>query len=241
MGIREHYDNFLGAVYSWTKGDFYDCVKKCEQYFIENGINSKNNQLAIDLGCGNGTQSVALAKRGYKVISVDFNKQLLIELYQNKGELPILIVENSIFTYLSNIQDLMPEVIVCMGDTLSLFSTFDELKKLFATCYNMLTPGGKFIISFRDYSNPLNGNSRFVTVRSDEYRIFSCFLEYFETAVGVTDILYEFNNGRWTQLVSSYKKLRITAHDIQQWLNDSGFKQVSSLTVNRMIHIILEK
>ncbi|HMA64043.1 MAG TPA: hypothetical protein VKO63_02550, partial [Chitinispirillaceae bacterium] len=72
MGIKDHYENFLGTIYSWTKGDFSDCVKECEQYFIENGISTTNASLAIDLGCGHGIQSVALAKRGYKVISVDF-------------------------------------------------------------------------------------------------------------------------------------------------------------------------
>jgi len=241
MSIKDHYENFLGNIYSWTKGDFSDCVKECNQYFIENEINSNNASLAIDLGCGHGIQSIALAKRGFKVISVDVNKQLLIELYQNKEDLPVLIVENDIFSYLSNSKDVIPEVIVCMGDTLSHFDTFDSLKKLFVSCYEMLTPGGKFIISYRDYSRALTGNSRFVTVRSDEYRIFSCFLEYFETTVGVTDILYEFNNGRWVQLVSSYQKLRITEQDIQLWLKEAGFKQVSSLTVNRMIHTILQK
>jgi len=241
MSIKDHYENFLGNIYSWTKGDFSDCVKLCEQYFVENGINSNNASLAIDLGCGHGIQSVALAKRGFKVIAVDFNKQLLIELYQNKEELPVLIVENDIFSYLLNSQDVIPEVIVCMGDTLSHFDTFDTVKKLFATCYNMLSPGGKFIISYRDYSKAQSGNSRFVPVRSDEYRIFSCFLEYFEATVGVTDILYEFNNGRWLQLVSSYQKLRITEQNIQHWIKDAGFKQVTSLTVNRMIHTILEK
>jgi SAM-dependent methyltransferase len=241
MGIKDHYENFLGSIYSWTKGDFSYCVKECEQYFIENGINSNNASLAIDLGCGHGIQSVALAKRGYKVISVDFNKQLLIELYQNKEDLPVLIVENDIFTYLSKSQDVIPEVILCMGDTLSHFDTFDDLKKLLTTCYNMLAPGGKFVISYRDYSKALTGNSRFITVRSDEYRIFSCFLEYLETKVGVTDILYDFHNGKWVQLVSSYQKLRITEQDIQLWVKEAGFKQVSSITINRMIHTILEK
>jgi len=240
MSVKEHYDFHLGNFYSWMMGDFNQNVKDCELFFSEHSLEAKN-ALAIDLGCGHGIQSVALANSGYKVISVDFNKQLLIELYNNKGELPVLIVENDIFSYLESSKDIIPEVIVCMGDTLAHFESFDDLKRLFQSCYSMLAPGGKFVISYRDYSKALSGNSRFIPVKSDEYRILTCFLEYEDNKVNVTDILHESNNGRWVQLVSSYQKLRLTEQVVAGIIADTGFTIVSSGPRNRLIHCICQK
>lgn len=47
------------------------------------------------------------------------------------------------------------------------------------------------LLSFRDYSVPLQDEKRFIPVRSDEGRILTCFLEYSEDSVLVHDILHE--------------------------------------------------
>jgi len=76
--------------------------------------------------------------------------------------------------------------------------------------YTPLSPGGLFATTFRDYvSAPLQGDRRFIPVRSDESRILTCFLEYGEDSVTVHDLLHERVNGQWQQRISSYRKLRL--------------------------------
>lgn len=241
MTAKDHYDNLLGNFYSWMIGDFNSKVKENESYFRENFITASEQALAIDLGCGNGIQSIALANLGYKVVSVDFNKQLLLELYSNKADLPVLLIENDILDYLKGSQDTHPELIVCMGDTICHLSTFEDVEELIRKSFKMLKTGGKLVLSFRDYSIPLEDTSRFIPVKLDDYRIMTCFLEYSETKITVTDLIYEKHNGSWHQKVSSYKKLRMSQDYLISQLKKAGFKLDSQKTTNRMIHLIAEK
>ena len=62
------------------------------------------------------------------------------------------------------------------------------------------------------------GNSRFIPVKSDENRIFTCFLEYTTNYVTVSDLLYEKEQTGWKQKVRSYNKVRISTSIIIEYI-----------------------
>lgn len=240
MKTKDHYDNHLGKFYSWMIGDFEARTDEQYLFFKSNSVLPKENRVAIDLGCGNGIQSVALARSGFSVIAIDFNKQLLSELRSYIGDLSINIHEKDIMRFEEEIKNQV-EVIACMGDTISHLSSIEDVRKIFKSMYSRLTDSGKIVLSFRDFSTPLSGDSRFIPVKADDNYILTCFLEYNDEKVNVTDILHVHENGKWIQKVSSYQKLRITEKDIKKLLCEQGFKIDSSEIINRLVYIIASK
>src|SRR6185437_337795 len=126
MSVKEHYDHHLGYFYSWMVGDFSEKQKEQETYFNSNNIHPASSKVAIDLGAGHGLQSISLAKLGFNVVAVDFNKQLLHELERRGKNFNITIVEGDIKQILLY-SSYIPELIVCMGDTITHLHSEDEI------------------------------------------------------------------------------------------------------------------
>ena len=77
------------------------------QSFLEaKNIYSSSTKVAIDFGCGNGIQSIALANLGFDVTAIDFNKKLLSELEENKKKSSIKIIEDDIIN-VKNIRNII--------------------------------------------------------------------------------------------------------------------------------------
>ncbi|MHA7830071.1 MAG: hypothetical protein ACX93O_03155 [Flagellimonas sp.] len=64
-------------------GDFKDKMYDFLKYFKVNEIFPTKSKVAIDLGAGHEIQSLALARMGFDVSTVDLNKKLLNELKSN--------------------------------------------------------------------------------------------------------------------------------------------------------------
>lgn len=221
-------------------GDFDTRENEQFQFFKSHAIHPHENRVAIDLGCGNGIQSIALAKLGFNVIAIDFNQQLLSELHKHIDNLPITIHETDILNFEDRIENQV-ELICCMGDTISHFSSVEEIRMIIKTIYSKLTDSGKVVLSFRDYSVALNGENRFIPVKSDDHQILTCFLEYSDDKVNVTDLLYVKENGKWIQKVSSYQKVRTSESKLKEILFTQGFKIESCEIINRLVYIIVSK
>lgn len=239
MDTKQHYENHLAEYYSWMFGDFESKLNESENFFLNHNIITFSNKTALDLGAGSGLQSIPLAKLGFNVIAVDFSKKLLDELNSRKGELNIKTIEADIMDYAKYSKQ--AELIICMGDTLTHLPSADDVNSLIKNCYNILSPHGKIIISYRDLSNELTGGNRFIPVRSTDDLIFTCFLEYEKDLVKVHDIINKKIKGQWEQKVSSYKKLRLPAAQIEQTLKDCGFKIDFSENTKGFVFLICSK
>jgi predicted TPR repeat methyltransferase len=240
MKVKEHYDKHLGNFYSWMIGDFQEKVDEQIEILKSVKIDPFYNKIAVDLGAGNGVQSIALASLGFNIKAVDFNKQLLTELLNNKGPFNIEIYENDIIAYLNTLKEKV-ELIVCMGDTLTHLQNKQAVNNLINQISSKLITGGKVVFSFRDLTYELKDEERFITVRGDENRILTCFLEYFEDHVMVFDLLHEREDGKWQQRISSYPKLRLSEKYIRDILESNNFRITHNQLINRMIYIVGEK
>lgn len=207
--VKNHYDNLLGSVYSWILGDFKTAYKQNIELLRSLDIPITGNGIAIDLGAGPGSQSIPLAELGFEVIAIDFCDILLDELQKNAGDLKIKTICADITKFKDHINRQV-ELIVCMGDTLVHLSKKDDAEKILIDAVSTLISGGSIIISIRDYHSPgPTGSNRFIPIRSSENQIFTCFLEYEDEIVRVSDILQTKKDNEWNFNVSSYNKLRL--------------------------------
>lgn len=240
MNAKEHYENHLASVYSWMSGDFDLRQKEFSDFLKEQNIFPMSSQVAIDLGSGHGIQSYALAKSGFKVWAVDFNKHLLDELKKNCEGLDVTAVEQDM-RLITKHEDLNPELLVCCGDTLTHLENESDIERFIDYSCDILKAGGKFILSFRDYSEKRVGNERFIPVKSDATRIMTCFLDYSPTHVVVSDLIYQFDGSTWHQKVSSYNKFRISEDEVVEFLENNNMRIVYTKAVNGMITLVAEK
>lgn len=238
---KEHYDQQLGAIYSWMIGNSESALQRNRDFFRQLDIENMAHGLAIDLGAGSGIQSIPLAELGFSVVAVDFHPGLLAELRENAGNLSVQTIEDDILNFAKHI-DGRAQVVVCMGDTLTHLSSLDAVQTLFSEVSNALAQGGVLILTFRDYvSMELQGSQRFIPVRSDDSKILTCFLEYHEDTVEVHDVLYLKEVGQWTLRVSSYPKLRLDKNWISGELCVNGFTILRDELAGGMVSIVAKK
>lgn len=239
--VREHYDDFLGSVYSWILGDFDDACARSRSLFESLGLEPGDGRLAVDLGAGPGTQTIPLAEREYAVVAVDFCAELLDELKAHAGDLPVTNVRDDLLRFRRHI-DGPAALIVCMGDTLVHLPSHDAVTALLDEVSAALAPGGRFVYSIRDYVSFVpEGGDRFVPVRASDERIFTCFLEYGDDDVHVHDILYRNVDGHWRMQVSDYRKLRLDCAVLNARLASNGLVAAEPVEVDGLLVVSARK
>jgi SAM-dependent methyltransferase len=238
---ERHYEDLLAKYYSWMLGDYEAKVRETRLFFETLALTPRQTGQAVDLGCGSGVQSVALAQLGYEVLSVDLSITLLKELEKRDQGLNIKSVCGDMLELGHYARPESMELVTCFGDTLTHLNTLDEVKRLIREVFETLEPGGMSIWTYRDYSKELVGTDRIIPVRSDETRIMTAFLEYKSEVVEVHDVIYERVGNEWVLHKSSYKKLRLDP----KWVGDAfkkvGFVVERNDTESRMVHVIAHK
>jgi SAM-dependent methyltransferase len=220
--VKEHYDGFLGSVYSWILGDFNAAAERNASFFDGLGLTPGDGATAVDLGAGSGCQSIPLARLGYEVLAVDFCPTLLTELSDHAASLPVKPVCDDIGNFRAHMSA-PADLIVCMGDTLVHLPDQASVIRVVDDVCRSLKPGGRFVYAIRDYfSDVPRGADRFVPIRSTEDRIFTCFLDYEDETVHVHDILHQRNGDSWQMEISDYRKLRLATDTVDRQLELGG-------------------
>ena len=237
--VVEHYETLLAERYTWMAGGMDSKLAESHAFFETQGLTPKGNRVAVDLGSGPGFQSITLARLGYSVTAVDTSAQLLSELRAHAVGLDVRTVEDDLLNFQKHLAK-PAELIVCIGDTLTHLNSKEDMRQLFNATHSSLVPGGRFVITFRDLSVELKGLDRFIPVRSDEDRIFTCFLEYAPEHVKVHDLVYERSGGEWSLLRSSYQKLRLSYDWVREGLEEAGFELLQEKSERGLVTFVCQ-
>jgi len=221
--VKDHYGNLLAAHYSWMFGDFDRKVDEQKALLKGLGIEAGDDAAAVDLGCGSGFQTFALADLGYKVISIDNSGTLLAELNERMGEQPIRTHEAELLDFTAHVPEPV-DLIVCMGDTLPHLPSVDDVTALFGQCFDATAPNGRLVLTFRDLRHELEGLDRFIPLRSSSDKIMTCFLEYEEETVKVHDLIHLRDEEGWRLEKSMYRKLRLSSETVVRLLENVGLQ-----------------
>ena len=206
--VEAHYHDVLSGIYSWMSGGFDVQIAKNRSFFENHHIRPEGSSIAIDLGAGCGFQSIPLAEIGYSVTAIDLDDNLLHELKANDATGTVTVERDDMINFDSHVTG-HSELIVCMTDTLLHLESKNSVRDLFNKVNDHLVPSGRFVITFRDLSNPLEDLDRFIPMKQDESTIFTCFLEYEADTVKVHDLVYSNTNGQWKFIKSFNRKLRL--------------------------------
>ncbi|MGK5740296.1 class I SAM-dependent methyltransferase [Micromonospora sp. URMC 103] len=243
--VATHYESLLARHYTWMLGgDFDELVAEQRQLLDSLDIRAfgKPNRTALDLGCGSGIQSIALAQLGHDtVVGVDVSPTLLAEMTARTTAYPaVRPVHADLCSGLDSI--VAPQsvtTVVCMGDTLPHLPDTTAVRRLVEDVFDALVPGGAFVLTFRDLTTPLSGLDRFIQVRTDPERIMTCFLEDEGDAVRVHDLVHTRDaDGTWQFDKSSYRKLRLPTTWVRDLLHEAGFVVAPPVSGPRGLRVV---
>jgi SAM-dependent methyltransferase len=221
--VEQHYDQVLADVYSWMYGGYDAALARYAEFFSSRGIVPARSGRAVDLGAGCGFQSIPLARLGFAVTAIDFDRKLLDELSEHAGDAEIAIERGDLLDFERHVHGPI-ELAVCMVDTLVHLESKAVVKELFVKVHHALEPGGRFVITYRDLSREALELDRFIPVRADDSTILTCFLEFEPETVKVHDLVYRKVGGEWTFRKSFYRKLRLAQTCVEGSLREAGFE-----------------
>ena len=253
--VRRHYEDLLAPIYSWTLGDFDARVEASRQLFssllgtVALPVQSQTApRRGLDLGCGTGVQTLALAGLGYAVTGVDFSPRILEEYARRTRAAGACAIESDISRFDAGTGY---DVAVCLGDTVSHLQDWDAVRAMFRSVSAALGEGGAFILASRDHSKVYRGDDRFLLIRADANQSLTCFLEDEGEHVRVTDIVHHrmeesssmtsrtgtHSSQRMT--VGSYLKLRVSPRALAAELEGEGLRVRDQREAAGGVHVLL--
>jgi SAM-dependent methyltransferase len=213
---QEHYEALLNEVYPWMMGPFDVKAEEQQALFERLGVAPHGCRRALDLGCGPGYQSVALARLGFDVTGMDTSRNLLELMRRQASGLPVRGVLGDI----THLRDLAPgpwAAAVCMGDTLTHLPSKDAVSQVLQILGRSLEPGSVAVIGYRDMSTLPKGLDRLIPVKADDARVAVCFLEEDGPDTYLAhDLVHTRGEEGWRFAKGCYRKLRLS----QDWLTD---------------------
>ena len=187
-------------------------------------------ELILDLGCGTGSMTLELAKRGYDMTGVDYSPEML-DVARRRAE-----AQGADVLWLC--QDMREfelygtvDVTVSCLDAINHLTSKEDLDKCFDLVHNYLIPDGLFIFD-------VNGKNKFETVYSTNSYIMEneggvcVWQNFYDESLELCDfyisLFKEDFDGRYTRYDEEQTERMYTLEQIKSSLGEAGFEFIGA-------------
>ena len=217
--LAEYYDRLNGA-------DYVTYAQYVRNVFEKYGTGEES--LILDLGCGTGSLTLALAELGYDMIGADISTDMLTVALDRAYD------ENKSILYLN--QDMRSfelygtvDGIVCALDGINYLQTTDDVVKCFRLVRNYLNPGALFLFD-------VNSEYRFKEVFAkhdyflEDYGVYMGWKNTYDEKSGVCEIdltlFVENESGSYDKYEETQTEKLWTDTELEKILEMSGLELV---------------
>ena len=202
--------------------------------FLVSLLSEPEKKRVLDIACGSGHHSVALAAQGAEVIGLDMSRTMIRAAQKHAEEKkvsPAFIVADMV-----DVESMVEgyfDLIFVLGNSLALLYDADSVRKLVKTIYQKLNDGGYFIAQVLNFEEiHWTGFRNFPTKTgnlSDGTELtFSRMFEHTDYPDSSTLIMSVFRktNDDWVSEVSTQKVLNLNFSIMNNILNTTDFRDV---------------
>lgn len=134
----------------------YDAIfpyDEAQLFFVEEACNgSVASKSILDIGCGTGSLSIAMARRSARVRSFDFNEEMLAKAEEKRPQALNLKFQQGDMRHVA--EYFQPEVFdlaLCFGNTLVHLQSYRDLEDTINAIAQRIKIGGKFLLQIVNY------------------------------------------------------------------------------------------
>jgi len=205
--------------------------------FLQSVMSEYRTGRVLDMACGSGRHSVALASLGYRVVAFDTSEGMITaarnHAKDNNVEVEFHIADMQSF---SSIVDESFDVVLCLGNSLGLLPDIEVLQNVVEAVYNVLSPSGSFIFQVLNFEEILNSGFRFFPIKggitdTGEEVVFSRFYEHNDEHLSTLVATSFVKKGRdWATAISTQRVLHTNQEVVKKALISAGFENIDDFS-----------
>jgi len=181
----------------------------------------------IDLGCGTGTISIPLAKRGYRVTGVDLSAEMLAVAYDKakQEQADVIWVEQD----MRELSLPAADAVISLCDSLSYLTEEEDVRQTFQRVFAHLKTGGTFLFDVHSPYKMLHGfGDQTFTLNEEEVSyIWQCFCDpaRLEVEHQLTFFIRQ-ENGFYLRVEEAHAQRAYPPVQMISWLRETGFADI---------------
>ncbi|MFW9786205.1 MAG: class I SAM-dependent DNA methyltransferase [Candidatus Thorarchaeota archaeon] len=204
-----------------------------EMPFIIKRLGDPTGKRVLDLACGTGRHSVALALAGAEVWGIDNSKVMISRAKEHA--LSNNVAPHFVLGEMAEFESVSKEsfdLIICLGNSLALLDDLNMVERVLSSAYRSLNEGGIFIAQVLNFEEIHRTGFRFFPQKggkmtTGEDVVFSRFYEHSDPPNSSTLVMSAQMKVRdeWISLVSTQKVLNLNSNLLKRYLAQAGFRE----------------